>query len=62
MDADYNCERPHKALDYLPPKAYNPDPIKLKTWTNFILLIGTKNGEAYNVTEAIRYFDSLSKR
>jgi putative transposase len=28
---DYNHERPHKSLGYLPPKAYNPDPIKLKT-------------------------------
>jgi hypothetical protein len=28
---DYNYERPHKALGYVPPKAYNPYPIKLKT-------------------------------
>jgi putative transposase len=28
---DYNFERPHRALGYLPPKAYNPYPIKLKT-------------------------------
>ena len=28
---DYNHERPHKSLGYLPPKAYNPYPIKLKT-------------------------------
>jgi hypothetical protein len=41
MDADYNCERPHKALDYLPPKAYNPYP-KTKILNDFILLSGIK--------------------
>ena len=28
---DYNYDRPHKALGYVPPKAYNPYPIKLTT-------------------------------
>ena len=28
---DYNHQRPHKSLGYLPPKSYNPYPIKLKT-------------------------------